>query len=76
MTVHCIDCTNFSLRSAGRMAHHGYGHCKKESRRCVYQSAMFPRHCSGHEACDPEVSRRRRQWLEQEQAKVGRGINA
>ena len=75
MTVHCIDCMNFSLRSAGQMARHGYGHCEKESRRCVYQSATFPRHCSGHEACDLEVSQRRRQWLEQEQAKVGREIN-
>lgn len=69
MTVQCIRCQHFSLRTAGQMARQGYGHCELAKRRYEFQSATFQRHCSRFEAAGQAAIDQRRVWLAGEREK-------
>ena len=63
MTVQCITCQYFSLRSAGRMASHGFGVCAKKA-AYEFMSASFQRVCDKHAELDAEAVAKRRAWME------------
>lgn len=62
MTVQCITCQYFSLRSAGRMASHGFGNCAKKP-AYEFESASLQRQCPKHTEVEAEAAAKRRQWL-------------
>ncbi len=66
MTVQCIRCKHFALRSAGQMARQGYGHCELESNRAAFQSAVFERQCASFAPADKAVAEKRVAWLDSE----------
>ena len=63
MSVQCVTCTNFSLKTAGKMATHGFGHCKHQQPH-QFHSATFSRTCDKHQLADSDVSKARVQWLQ------------
>lgn len=66
MTVQCIDCQHFNLRSAGQMAKLGYGHCELEVSKASFQSATFARHCPDFDPAAADAADKRRAWLDRE----------
>lgn len=63
MTVQCITCQHFNLRSAGRIANHGFGNCAKRASH-EFMSASYQRVCSMHSELDAEAVAKRREWVE------------
>lgn len=74
MTVQCIGCVHFSLRTAGPMAKQGYGHCELEHRSGRFESATFPRTCASFSPVAADVSDCRRQWLDEQQGQFQKMI--
>lgn len=72
--VNCIDCLHFDLRSAPAMAKQGYSVCAKDGRTGRFESATFNRTCRMFEAGLPEVTRKRRAWLEAEHQRFTENI--
>ena len=65
MSVDCITCDNFSLRTAGDMAKRGFGNCK-HSDPWVFQSATKPRECAQHAPAALGQAEERRAWIEKQ----------
>ena len=63
MTVQCITCQHFSLRSAGRMASYGFGNCAKKP-SYEFESASYQRVCSKHSEVETDSAAKRKKWLE------------
>lgn len=63
MTVQCITCQHFSLRSAGPMASQGFGVCAQR-RPHEFMSATFQRVCAKHAELDADAVAKRKAWLE------------
>lgn len=66
MTVQCIRCQHFTLRDAGQMARQGFGHCRFETSRAVFMSAVFERHCQSFDALDEATAEKHIAWLDWE----------
>lgn len=72
--VNCIDCIHFGLRDVPSMAKQGYGVCGQDGRPGCYESATFNRTCRMFRAGPPEVTQKRRIWLESEQQRFTANI--
>lgn len=72
--VNCIDCIHFDMRASRDMAKQGYGVCAQDGRTGRFESATFNRTCRMFHAGPPEVTQKRRAWLEAEQARFTANI--
>jgi hypothetical protein len=78
MTVQCVGCNHFDLRSAGMvtedgpskgMAKHGFGNCKADRApwaKARFQSALYPRECSNFKQAPQETAAERLAWLQKQ----------
>lgn len=66
MTVQCIACASFDLRSAGSMAALGMGRCKldrSDEKKARFQSARWPRECSTYKPASAATVEERVRWF-------------
>ncbi|VFR81124.1 hypothetical protein RAN3_2523 [plant metagenome] len=61
--VRCVTCANFDLRTAGKLAPHGFGACAHRQVGCL-TSNSYPRSCHLHKPADKSLVESRLRWLE------------
>ena len=69
MTVTCITCDNFSLRTAGDMAKRGFGNCKHRD-PWVFHPATRLKECELHLQTAAQLIEERRAWIEKQKGTV------
>jgi len=68
MTVQCVTCRQFSLKSSA-MAKHGLGVCK-QGKPWEYQSPSYPRDCAKYSQADADTAQARMAWLKKQEGKT------
>jgi len=63
MTIRCVDCSQFHLRSAKGMARLGFGHCGHVRSGAVFMSSSVSRECRYFAAAPDGEAKARAAWI-------------